>query len=142
MPAGSDRARPREGAGQGIGIAFEQTIPILRIFDLDKAREFYLGFLGFAVDWEHRLGEGFPLYTQISRGGLRLHLSEHAGDATPGGGMVVYTSGLRELHRELSARDYPYMRPDVEEQPWGPEMALTDPFGTRIRFVEQRAAPS
>jgi len=29
-----------------------QTIPILRIFSLDKAREFYVGFLGFSVDWE------------------------------------------------------------------------------------------
>lgn len=29
-------------------------IPILRIFDEAKAREFYVGFLGFTVDWKHR----------------------------------------------------------------------------------------
>jgi catechol 2,3-dioxygenase-like lactoylglutathione lyase family enzyme len=28
--------------------------PILRIFDDAKAREFYVGYLGFEVDWEHR----------------------------------------------------------------------------------------
>jgi hypothetical protein len=28
------------------------AIPILRSFFEDKAREFYLGFLGFTLDWE------------------------------------------------------------------------------------------
>ena len=40
--------------GNGDGIAFEAAVPIIRIFDIAKAHEFYLGFLGFAVDWEHR----------------------------------------------------------------------------------------
>jgi hypothetical protein len=31
-----------------------ETIPILRIFSVEKAKEFYCGFLGFTVDWEHR----------------------------------------------------------------------------------------
>jgi hypothetical protein len=31
-----------------------QAIPIFRIFDVAKAKEFYVGFLGFQVDWEHR----------------------------------------------------------------------------------------
>ena len=53
-------------------MAFLGTVPILRSFDADKAREFYIDWLGFAVDWEHRYGDNFPLYTQISRGGLRL----------------------------------------------------------------------
>jgi Glyoxalase superfamily protein len=33
------------------------AIPILRIFDVTKAREFYLDFLGFRVDWEARFNE-------------------------------------------------------------------------------------
>ena len=45
--------------------------PILRSFDAAKAREFYVDFLGFKVDWEHRFGDNFPLYMQVSRG--RLH---------------------------------------------------------------------
>ena len=65
-------------------IAFQQTIPLLRIFDVAKAKEFYLDFLGFTIDWEHRFGNNFPLYAQISRPGLALHLSEHHGDASPG----------------------------------------------------------
>ena len=66
-----------------------RAIPILRIFDEAKAREFYLGFLGFTVDWEHRFAPDLPLYMQVSRGGLVLHLSEHQGDATPGSTVLV-----------------------------------------------------
>jgi catechol 2,3-dioxygenase-like lactoylglutathione lyase family enzyme len=42
-----------------------QAIPILRIFSVDKAKEFYLDFLGFKLDWEHRFGDNFPLYAQV-----------------------------------------------------------------------------
>jgi len=31
-----------------------QPVPILRMFDETVAKEFYVGFLGFKVDWEHR----------------------------------------------------------------------------------------
>ena len=39
-------------------VQFERAVPIFRIFSLDKAREFYLDFLGFKVDWEHRFEAG------------------------------------------------------------------------------------
>ena len=29
---------------------------MLRIFSVEKALEFYVEFLGFKVDWEHRIG--------------------------------------------------------------------------------------
>jgi ribosomal-protein-alanine N-acetyltransferase len=32
-----------------MAIAFEQTIPILRIFDVAKARAFYVDYLGFTA---------------------------------------------------------------------------------------------
>ena len=35
-------------------VQFLQTIPVLRIFSVDKAKEFYIDFLGFQIDWEHR----------------------------------------------------------------------------------------
>jgi len=58
-----------------------RSIPILRIFDEAKAREFYVDFLGFTVDWEHRFNDDAPLYMQVSRDGCVLHFSEHYGDA-------------------------------------------------------------
>ena len=51
-------------------IRFSSVIPVLRIFDIEKADEFYLGFLGFTVDWDHRFDPTAPLYRQISRGVL------------------------------------------------------------------------
>jgi len=54
-----------------------RTVPTLRIFDEAKAREFYVDFLGFAIDWEHRFEDGLPLYMQLSKDDCVLHLSEH-----------------------------------------------------------------
>ena len=113
------------------------AIPILRIFEVTKAREFYLDFLGFRVDWEARFDDTAPLYLQISRDGLVLHLSEHHGDACPGSTVVVQTSGLEAYHREISAKGYRFMRPGVEVAPWNARvMEVIDPFGNRLRFNE------
>ncbi|HEX8766537.1 MAG TPA: glyoxalase superfamily protein [Candidatus Acidoferrum sp.] len=60
---------------------FNRTVPILRIFDAGKAKEFYVGWLGFKIDWEHQFEENTPKYIQVSRGYLVLHWSEHRGDA-------------------------------------------------------------
>ncbi|EGH41168.1 hypothetical protein PSYPI_01542, partial [Pseudomonas syringae pv. pisi str. 1704B] len=65
-------------------VTFTSAIPILRIFDERKAREFYIDFLGFSIEFEHRFEADLPLYLGISRNGLNLHLSEHHGDACPG----------------------------------------------------------
>lgn len=75
-------------------MAFGKTTPILRIFDEAKAREFYVVFLGFKVDWEHRFEEGLPLYMQISKDGCIIHLSEHHGDCNPGAAMRIETNEL------------------------------------------------
>ena len=65
-------------------MGFGKTVPILRMFDEAKAKEFYVDFLGFAIDWEHRFESGAPLYMQVSLGSFQLHVSEHYGDGTPG----------------------------------------------------------
>ncbi|PWL18112.1 glyoxalase/bleomycin resistance/extradiol dioxygenase family protein [Falsochrobactrum shanghaiense] len=117
-------------------ISFEQTCPILRIFDIDKAREFYLDFLGFTLDWEHRFAPHMPLYMQVSRDGLILHLSEHHGDGSPGANVFVRMQGVEALHQEINSRGYRFMRPGIEDEPWGRVMRVIDPFGNRIQFCE------
>ena len=113
--------------------------PILRIFDEAKAREFYVDFLGFAVDWEHRFSENHPLYLQISRGDCVLHLSEHHGDACPGGALLVEMEGLDAYHGELTGRDYKYYKPAITEAVWGANlMKVSDPFGNHISFFERK----
>ena len=124
-----------------MGETFKAT-PILRIFDEAKARAFYLDFLGFAVDWEHRFADGAPLYMQVSRGDLVLHLSEHHGDCRPGACVYVRTTGLEALHREITAKGYRFARPRIEATPWRSRlMQVTDPFNNRLRFDEAGPPP-
>jgi hypothetical protein len=118
-------------------IEFERAIPIFRIFSLDKAREFYVDFLGCKVDWEARFEPDLPVYMQVSRGALVVHLSEHHGDATPGSHAYVTTNGVRDLHRELNDKKYRHNRPGLDEQEWGMlEVTVIDPFANRITFGE------
>jgi hypothetical protein len=114
-----------------------QTIPVLRIFDVPKAREFYLDYLGFGLDWEHRFEAGMPLYMQIVLGSCVLHLTEHHGDAAPGATVFVRVCGLDAFHEALAQKNYRYQRPGIEMAPWNAKlMQLTDPFGNRLRFNE------
>jgi hypothetical protein len=110
------------------------AVPILRIFDRDKAMEFYVDFLGFTLDWEHGGADHSPLYTQVTRGGARLHLSEHHGDASPGGAALIPVADVVALHDELRAKPYDYARPGVENEEWGQVMVVVDPFHNRIVF--------
>jgi len=119
-------------------ITFERLIPILRIFDLAKADEFYVGYLGFQIDWSHRFDDNAPLYRQVSRGDLVLHLSEHHGDGSPGARLRVMMRGVEAFHRELVSKNYRYMRPGLETTPWRTlETGVIDPFGNSIRFCER-----
>lgn len=121
----------------GSGIEFQPAVPILRIFSVDKAWEFYRDFLGFTLDWEHRFAPDLPLYAQVSRPGVTLHLSEHHGDASPGSTVLVWLTGLDEFRQELLAKAYPYARPGIEDVPWGARvMEVADPFGNALRFSE------
>ena len=115
------------------------AIPILRSFSEDKAREFYLGFLGFTLDWQHRFDPTAPLYLQVTRGDLVLHLSEHYGDATPGAALLIPVDDVAALHAELQGKDYPYARPGIRDEDWGRILEVADPFGNRLRFWQRSA---
>lgn len=116
------------------------VIPMLRIFDVTKAREFYLDFLGFTVDFEHRFGENFPLYMGISNSGCALHLTEHYGDALPGAHLRIRSDDIDALAQFLARQDYRYAKPGAPEQtPWGTkELTVTDPFGNRLTFFQPK----
>ncbi|OKA20870.1 bleomycin resistance family protein [Pseudomonas versuta] len=117
-------------------ITFYKAIPILRMFDEAKAREFYLDFLGFSVEFEHRFEADLPLYLGISRNGLQLHLSEHHGDASPGSTIFVPMHNIQLLQDELQGKRYGYGRPEIVQQGWGQVLEVHDPFGNRIRFCQ------
>ena len=115
----------------------KSSTPILRIFNEEKAKEFYLTFLGFELDWEHRFEMEMPLYMQISYGSCMIHLSEHHGDCCPGAAIRIEVDNIGLLHSNLLSRKYKYSRPGIEKTPWNTqEVCIIDPFGNRIIFYE------
>ncbi len=78
---------------------------------------------------------------QASRGALVLHLTGHHGDCCPGATAFVRMRGIAELHREIDAKGYGFMRPGLEET-FHESLGLTviNPFGNSIRFDESPAS--
>jgi catechol 2,3-dioxygenase-like lactoylglutathione lyase family enzyme len=113
----------------------DKVVPVLRIFVLAKAEEFYCGFLGMKIDWEQTFGENFPKYMQVSKGDLIFHLTEHYGDATPGSKIRINSENVDVLAQELGLKAYKYSKPTPEIMPWKTKgLKITDPFGNNIVF--------
>jgi catechol 2,3-dioxygenase-like lactoylglutathione lyase family enzyme len=115
--------------------------PVLRAFDYAKAMEFYVDWLGFQVDWEHRPADT-PFYLQLSMRDIILHLSEHHGDASPGASVYVDEfTDLRAYHQLLIGKQYKYNRPGLEEAFYDPSILLVtvnDPFYNKIIFAGKK----
>jgi catechol 2,3-dioxygenase-like lactoylglutathione lyase family enzyme len=122
--------------GQG---EFGSAVPILRITSAEDAFDYYIGVLGFQIDWEHRFEPGLPLYVQVSRSGAVLHLSEHAGDGTPGAAVWVAVDDVKELRDEFLSRlteDGSIGEID-KDAPGGPTFEAVDPFDNVLRFAQR-----
>lgn len=114
-----------------------KAIPTFRVLDVEEAKSFYLDFLGFTNDWEHRFAPDLPVYMQFSKNGLVLHLSDNPRFQT---GSIVYvqTSSIDSLHEDLNSRSGEFKVPIVERTPWGTkQMEIQDPFGNLLRFNEE-----
>ncbi|MEV4096082.1 glyoxalase superfamily protein [Streptosporangium saharense] len=103
----------------------EEVIPILRVKDAAVAVAWYER-LGFVRRWEHRFEPGFPAFVEVARGGVKLFLSEHEGDARPN--TLVY---LRVRDVDAVAAEFGVQ---VEDAPWAREIELLDPDGNRLRM--------
>lgn len=115
-----------------------KVIPVLRIFDYAKAIEFYVDWLDFTIDWENRETNS-PLYLQISREHITLHLSEHHGDASPGAKVFIEFQNIAEYHHSLTSKNYKFNKPGLEKAPWNAIcMEVTDPFGNKLLFSERQ----
>lgn len=111
-------------------------IPTFRILDYRKAMDFYIDRLGFAIDWEHRFGPKEPIYMQISRNGLTLHLSENKRFET---GVIVFVDckKLTEFYVDLNSRKTKIELTKPERTSWQTmQMEIKDPFGNLLRFNE------
>lgn len=68
-----------------------------------------------------------PLYLFLERGAVHLHLSEHAGDASPGTLVYYWIDDVDAVAAEFGV--------EVTNQPWAREVELTDPDGNRLRIA-------
>ena len=111
-------------------------IPTFRITDYEKAIEFYIDLLGFNIDWEHRFDETEPIYMQISKNGLVLHLSENVRFKT---GIIVFveTRGIEKFHKNILNTKNKNLIPEILTTNWNTkQLEIEDPFGNLLRFNE------
>lgn len=114
--------------------------PIFRIFEYEKAKAFYVDWLGFTIDWENK-PENFPIYLQISLDGIVIHLTEHHGDCSPGARIHIENfNNLKAYHEKLLDKNYKFNRPSLDKASWSTNaicMEAIDPFGNRLTFTEE-----
>jgi catechol 2,3-dioxygenase-like lactoylglutathione lyase family enzyme len=110
-------------------------IPILRMFDVELTKRFYVDYLGFELDGEEGDPDG-PYWMTVERDGVRFHLSSHHGDGTPGAVLLFVVDDVAALEAELHSRDYPFFNPGVGEHGAGLEMTVLDPASNQIRFFQ------
>ena len=125
-PPGEPRA-VATAFGQRGGRVHEEVAPILRAAD---AAAVWHGRLGFVREREHRFGPGFPAFVSVARGGVRLFLSEHAGDAR-----LDTLVSLRLGDGDATVAGF---GATVEDAPGAREIELRDPDGNRPRIGTPR----
>jgi catechol 2,3-dioxygenase-like lactoylglutathione lyase family enzyme len=121
--------------------AVSPGVPVLRVMSVAQALPFYLDYLGFTLDWEHRFEPGMPLYVRVSRSDAVLHLSEHHGDGSPHGVVWFPVRDVSALHEELLARPNAPVSPGIDpDAPGGPTLQVIDPYGNILRFAQPPSA--
>ena len=101
------------------------AVPIFRETDAEASLA-WSARLGFVEQFRHRFEPGMPLYLGLERDGAVLHLSEHTGDANPGGLVYLYVPDVDELAAACGVTH-------IEDNPWARDFEVTDPDGNRLR---------
>jgi hypothetical protein len=129
------RDTPRESSE----VELHQLLPVLRVASRDAARDFYVGVLGFQWDWGSEDGEnGRAFYGQVSRGELQVHLTtEPLGHGAAVADVYFRMTGIDALYREVRSKLGPAQALAISNTFYDArELALRDPFGNLLRFVE------
>lgn len=116
---------------------FGSSIPVLRMLDEAKAKAFYLDYLGYEVEWEHRFSEDSPLYLQIKHGPSVLHLNGHATEETPAAEVRIPVADVEGYCRWLRDKTKGDELPEVVDPRYtgkNTDMNLYDPSGNFLTF--------
>ena len=119
--------------------ALESSIPVLRMLDESLTRDFYLAYLGYEIDWEHRFGEDetSPLYMQIHRGDSVIHLNGHADEDSSICEVRIPVRNLQSFcdylcTKEKANEKLEIVDPRYEGRPT--DLNLLDPTGNHLVF--------
>ena len=121
------------------------SIPVLRMLNEAAAKAFYLDFLGYVINWEHRFRDDpkSPLYLQVNLGESVLHLNGHAEADAPTSEVRIPVVGVQAFCQWLGTRT-----PDGQEPPEvvdpryegkPTDLNLADPSGNTLTFWEREA---
>jgi uncharacterized glyoxalase superfamily protein PhnB len=117
-------------------------VPILRVKDAQVSAKFYREAMGFRVDWEHRFADGFPLYMQISRSPLVLHLSEHQGGGTTAAEFFVRVPDVDAVYRAIVDQGIETATEPSNQEYGMRDFCVVDPDGHRVTLGTPAGFPT
>jgi catechol 2,3-dioxygenase-like lactoylglutathione lyase family enzyme len=115
----------------------QSVFPELRTTDWERTKAFYVGGLGFTVDWAHRFQPDLPVFAQLTRDGLSVFVSGHGAGERAGCAAYFFVTDVDAWHRDFAGRG---VQPAVSPQDMDygiREMTVLDPDGNRLRFGTQ-----
>lgn len=119
-------------------ISVECITPILRVGDLRASLRYYVGVLGFKLDW---VDDDASDMASVSRDGHAIMLS-HGDQGQPGTWVWIGVDDIEPLFAEYRLRGA-RVRHGPVNHPWAYEMQIEDPDGHVLRFgSEPKSVPS
>ncbi|MGH9815209.1 MAG: glyoxalase superfamily protein [Candidatus Acidiferrales bacterium] len=112
----------------------QRVMPTLRITDYARSKAFYVGGLGFQIEWEHRFEPNLPVFMQVSREGLAFFLTEHTGDCPPGGLIHLYVPDVDAWYAEFQRRGVAVQEAPNQSLEGLRDMTVVDPDGNKLRI--------
>jgi catechol 2,3-dioxygenase-like lactoylglutathione lyase family enzyme len=110
----------------------QNVYPTLRITDYEKSKAFYVDGLGFQIEGEHRFAPHLPVFLTISRDGLSLYLTQHAGDCQPGGLVFLYVPDVDAWYAELVSKGIQPQSPPEDFEGKLRDFRVLDPDGNKL----------
>jgi catechol 2,3-dioxygenase-like lactoylglutathione lyase family enzyme len=100
------------------------------VTDVDRARDFYTGTLGFSLDHDHQVSDGLR-FVQLTPPGSACSIAIGTGivDSPPGSaqGLQMVVSDIQTAHDELAGRGVEVS--DIQKFDWGSFVFFSDPDG-------------
>ena len=119
------------------------SIPVLRMTDETAAKAFYVDYLDFEIEWEHRFHNTpeSPLYLQLRLGEAVVHLNGHATPDDPPSEVRIPVQGVEAFCEHLASKAETAGQPVPEVvDPRGvgrnTDINLEDPDGNLLTFWE------